>query len=158
MTDTITATPNVNQTVLLECGHQFGYRIGAGLAESGFARPGVAWCCRECGPDGGITRTITTVDNATNSDEPSPTRSDPTANATRRVTVGDTVRLRLPSSEVCLHLRLAEQVRTVRVLKRGAQILDDAGAPHSFPITHGEAGIYRDAEGLYTHPHTEPEE
>jgi hypothetical protein len=63
---------------------------------------------------------------------------------------GDVVRLRMPWSEVCMHLRIADQVRDVRVLDNGAQILNDDGTPYSFPVTHGEAGIYSDADGLYT--------
>lgn len=66
-----------------------------------------------------------------------------------RLSVGDEVRVRLPYSEVCMHMRLADQVRTVQVQAHGAQILGEDGLPFSFPITHGEAGIYRDAEGLY---------
>lgn len=77
---------------------------------------------------------------------------------TQRVTVGDTVRVRLPWSEVCAHMRVADHDRSVRVLESGAQILNDDGTPFSFPITHGEAGIYRDAEGLFVHPHAAPEE
>lgn len=66
-----------------------------------------------------------------------------------RVKPGDVVRLRMPWSEVCLYMKVAEQMRDVRILEDGAQILNDDGTPYSFPVTHGEAGIYRDAEGLY---------
>lgn len=66
-----------------------------------------------------------------------------------RIKPGDVVRLKLPWSEVCMHLRIADQVRDVRVLDDGAQILNDDGTPFSFPVTHGEAGIYTDAHGLY---------
>lgn len=66
-----------------------------------------------------------------------------------RVKPGDVVQVRMPWSEVCMHLRVAEQVRRVEVLADGAQILNDDGTKFSFPITHGEAGIYRDATGLY---------
>lgn len=71
---------------------------------------------------------------------------------TQRVTVGDTIRIRLPWSEVCLHMRVADQIRPVRVSDHGAQILNDDGTPFSFPITHGEAGIYHRDDGLYIHP------
>lgn len=67
----------------------------------------------------------------------------------KRVKPGDTVRLRLPWSEVCMHLRVTDQVRNVRVLHTAAQILNEDGTKFSFPITHAEAGIYSDAEGLY---------
>lgn len=72
----------------------------------------------------------------------------------QRVTVGDIVRLCLPWSEVCAHMRVADEVRSVRVLEHWVQILNDDGTPFSFPVTHGEAGIYRDAEGLFIHPRT----
>ena len=66
-----------------------------------------------------------------------------------RVKPGDVVQIRMPWSEACMHLRVAEQVRKVKVLEGGAQILNEDGTPYSFPITHGEAGIYTDADGLY---------
>ena len=66
-----------------------------------------------------------------------------------RVKSGEEIALRLPWSEVCMHLKVAGQVRNVRVLDTGAQILNDDGTPYSFPVTHGEAGIYTDAQGLY---------
>jgi hypothetical protein len=67
----------------------------------------------------------------------------------KRVSVGTVVSVTLPWSEVCMHLRVAGQTRSVEVLATGAQILNEDGTPYSFPVTHGEAGIYRDAEGLY---------
>lgn len=67
----------------------------------------------------------------------------------RRVTAGETVRVQLPWSEVCMHMRVADQVRGVQVLTSGVQILNEDGSRFSFPVTHGEAGIYSDAEGLY---------
>lgn len=66
-----------------------------------------------------------------------------------RLSVGDRVRVRLPYSEVCMHLHVAGLTRTVEVQEHGAQIIDDDGRPFSFPVTHGEAGIHRDAGGLY---------
>lgn len=66
-----------------------------------------------------------------------------------RVKPGDVVRVQLPWSEACMHLRVADAVRDVRILETGAQILNADGTPYSFPVTHGEAGIYRDAQGLY---------
>lgn len=55
--------------------------------------------------------------------------------------VGDTVRVTLPWSEVCMHMRVAERSMLVRVEPNGAQLLNDDLTPFSFPITHGEAGI-----------------
>lgn len=77
--------------------------------------------------------------------------------ARRRVAVGDTARVRLPFSEVCMALRVAGQARHVTVLARGAQILDPDGSPYSFPVTHGEAGIRTDADGLYVPPEHQPQ-
>jgi hypothetical protein len=67
----------------------------------------------------------------------------------KRVSVGTVVSVTLPWSEVCMHLSVAGQTRPVEVLATGAQILNEDGTPYSFPVTHGEAGIYRDADGLY---------
>lgn len=67
----------------------------------------------------------------------------------QRVNVGETVWVTLPHSEVCMHLRVAGQRRPVTVLSDGAQIRHDDGSQLSFPVTHGEAGFYRDADGLY---------
>lgn len=55
--------------------------------------------------------------------------------------VGDVVRVTLPWSEVCMHMRVADRVMDVRVLEHGAQLLNADGSNFSFPITHGEAGI-----------------
>jgi hypothetical protein len=66
-----------------------------------------------------------------------------------RVKSGDTVWLPMPWSEVCMHLRIADQLRNVRITSEGAQILNDDGTRFSFEITYGEAGIFSDADGLY---------
>lgn len=73
-----------------------------------------------------------------------------------KVKPGDVVRIQLPWSEVCMHLRVADAVRDVQVLPNGAQILNADGTPYSFPITHGEAGIYQDAQGLYVQQEAKP--
>jgi hypothetical protein len=62
--------------------------------------------------------------------------------------VGKTVRITLPYSEVCMHLKVASQTRYVRVEENQmAQILNDDMSPFSFPVTWGEAGIGRDGDG-----------
>jgi len=66
-----------------------------------------------------------------------------------RVKSGDVVRLTMPWSEACMYLHVADKVMDVRVLDRGAQILNDDGTRYSFPVTHGEVGIFTDADGLY---------
>ncbi|MFE3205752.1 hypothetical protein [Embleya sp. NPDC059237] len=62
--------------------------------------------------------------------------------------VGDRVRVRLPWSEVCLHMRVADREMDVEVLADGmAQLRTLDGALFSAPITWGEAGVYRDRDG-----------
>lgn len=70
-----------------------------------------------------------------------------------RVVPGQTVEVKLPWSEVVMHLGLADHVRPVRITAdgNGAQILTPEGAPVSYPVLPGEAGFYRDADGLYTY-------
>lgn len=68
----------------------------------------------------------------------------------RRVKPGDVVNIRLPYSEVCMHLKVAGRLRPVEVLPDGAQIMNWDGTNFSFPVNHGEAGIFNDGQGLYT--------
>lgn len=72
----------------------------------------------------------------------------------KRVSPGTIVSVKLPYSEVCMHLKVAGQVRNVEVFNHGAQILNEDGSRYSFPITLGEAGIYADAQGLYIQEET----
>lgn len=59
----------------------------------------------------------------------------------------DAVRVRLPHSEVCMHLRIAGQTRWVApVGERMAQVFNDSGSRYSAPITRGEAGLGYDHE------------
>lgn len=69
------------------------------------------------------------------------------------VVPGDRVRLVLPYSEVCMHMRVAGRAMLVEVREGGAQILNDDGSAFSFPITHGEAGILTHGQdgSLYTY-------
>lgn len=69
------------------------------------------------------------------------------ANASGRVDleVGDRVRLEMPWSEACAFLKVAGQILEVEVRENGAQ-LHKGGQPFSFPITWGEAELYRDPE------------
>jgi hypothetical protein len=53
---------------------------------------------------------------------------------------GDILLVELPYSEVCMHLRVAGQVRAVQVKPNGAQILNH-GKPYSAPILQAEAGL-----------------
>lgn len=66
---------------------------------------------------------------------------------------GQVVTLELPYSEVCMHMGVAGQVMQVRLTPGPhpmAQLIRD-GRPFSFPVTTGEAGIYRDANGYYAY-------
>lgn len=67
----------------------------------------------------------------------------------QRVKAGETVTVTLPWSEVCMHMRVSDQVRPVLVGEHGATILKDDGTPFCAAVTHGEAGIFRDSEGFY---------
>lgn len=81
-----------------------------------------------------------------------PAINDPTrADGRRYVKPGERVLLVLPASEAACHLKVYDQVWTVLVTETGAQLFDD-GMRWSSPITHGEAGIRRDAGGLWIEP------
>jgi hypothetical protein len=80
---------------------------------------------------------------------------------TARVRAGDRVRLELPFSEVCMHMRVAGQVMTVEVIggtyadgrpSFTAQLHRDDGQPFSFPILTAEAGIYGYGDDMYCYP------
>lgn len=66
-----------------------------------------------------------------------------------RIKPGDVIGLTMPYSEVCMSMRVSDRVLVVRVMEDMAQLVGDNGMNFSSPITHGEAGIYRDSEGLY---------
>jgi len=74
-----------------------------------------------------------------------------TARNIERVDVepGEVVRLEIPYSEVCMHMRVAGRVMDVLLTTSAAgyakaQLLQDDGTPFSFPIAPEEAGIRRD--------------
>jgi len=72
------------------------------------------------------------------------------------VSVGDTIRLRLPYSEVCMHMRVAGKPMNVQVVGERdssmAQLLNDDGSHFSSPILLGEAGIFTDGDGHHYVP------
>ena len=72
------------------------------------------------------------------------------------VNVGDVIRLRLPYSEVCIHMRVAGKPMNVQLLQEGsypvAQLLNGDGSRFSSPILPGEAGIYTDGAGRHYVP------
>lgn len=68
------------------------------------------------------------------------------------VSTGDTVRLQLPHSEVCMHMRVAGKVFNVRFEGTGAQIMNDDGSERSFAVTPGEAGFHYELGRYYCYP------
>jgi hypothetical protein len=66
----------------------------------------------------------------------------------RRVGPGDKVWIRMPYSEVNMHMGVAGHRLEVEVKEGGAQLLKD-GRQFSSPILHSEAGIFQDERGLY---------
>jgi hypothetical protein len=56
--------------------------------------------------------------------------------------VGDKVKVELSHSEVCMFMHVAGKVATIEILSRGVQIYTPEGEKFSFPILHGEAGVY----------------
>src|SRR5438309_528067 len=69
----------------------------------------------------------------------------------------DVVRVRLPYSEVCMHMRVAGKPMNVQIVQQGdaitvAQLLNDDGSRFSSPILLGEAGILTDALGHHYVP------
>lgn len=77
----------------------------------------------------------------------------------RNVRPGDRVRIELPYSEVCMHMRVAGRVMDVRMTDGRypmAQLLNPDGSEFSAPILTGEAGIFGDVErGFYCYPEKE---
>lgn len=69
---------------------------------------------------------------------------------------GDVIRVRLPYSEVCMHMRVAGKPMNVQIMSDGetlvAQLLNDDGTRFSFPILLGEAGIQTDGIGRHYVP------
>ena len=78
----------------------------------------------------------------------------------RTVRPGDRVRIELPYSEVCMHMRVAGMVMGVRMTEGRypmAQLMNPDGSEFSAPILTAEAGIYGDVErGFYCYPEKEP--
>lgn len=69
----------------------------------------------------------------------------------RRVEIGERVTIRLPYSEVCMHMAVAGRPFEVELAADdSAQIYKD-GRKFSFPILPSEAGFYRDETGWYTY-------
>jgi hypothetical protein len=59
----------------------------------------------------------------------------------------DAVRVILPYSEVCMHMKVAGKAMWARIVNRPsgypiAQLIDDDGRPYSAPITMSEAGMH----------------
>jgi hypothetical protein len=69
------------------------------------------------------------------------------------VAVGERVLKRMPWSEVCMHMNIADKMMVVEPQANGmAKLMDSFGNPFSAPITCGEAGLYFDENGFYFYP------
>lgn len=65
---------------------------------------------------------------------------------------GEFAHVEIGFSEAACHLRIAGETRLVQLLPDAphmVQVYDADEHKFSFPITYGEAGIYRDAAGFY---------
>lgn len=63
------------------------------------------------------------------------------------VKVGERFTNRMPYSEVCMHLRIVDKQMECELLKGGWMVqlyTPDDHQPFSFPVTCGEAGVFRD--------------
>jgi hypothetical protein len=69
----------------------------------------------------------------------------------RFVHEGEHVTVVAPYSEVCMHLGIAGQTITAQLLPGDMVQMHNAatGNPISFPVTVGEAGLYRDGAQVY---------
>ena len=69
----------------------------------------------------------------------------------RYMNIGDEACVRIPHSEVCMHMGIAGQVlQTKLVSSRAVQIYKD-GKPFSHPVLTGEAGYYHEGDKIYVH-------
>lgn len=67
-----------------------------------------------------------------------------------RILPGETGTAEMPYSEVMMHMRIAGQVWRFRLLASGMVQVQHTDDRHfSFPVTAGEAGVYRDGDGTY---------
>lgn len=73
-----------------------------------------------------------------------------------RLDVGQRYHVRMPYSEVCMHMRIAGTIMEVELVpineyRAMAQLYQD-GRAFSFPILASEAGILRDRQGWHARP------
>jgi len=72
---------------------------------------------------------------------------------TKTIRVGERGRKYMGYSEVCMHMRVAGKPMDFEVVSpRSVQLYRDDGTPFSFPITYGEAGLFRQDDGFYYYP------
>lgn len=73
---------------------------------------------------------------------------------------GMSIRVRLPYSEVCMHMGCAGKVMVVQLTSGAhpmAQLYSAPGVPFSFPVGTGEASIYGNSrDGFYAYLAAEP--
>jgi hypothetical protein len=66
----------------------------------------------------------------------------------KRVRPGSRIKVRLPYSEVCMHMRVAGKIMNIEILKHSVQLYKD-NRMISIPICLGEAGILVDKKGMF---------
>lgn len=73
----------------------------------------------------------------------------------RNITVGERGITRLPWSEVCVHMKVADAVMGIELVSdRAVQLYSlPYWEPFSFPILTGEAGVFTGPEGPYFYPY-----
>ena len=70
-----------------------------------------------------------------------------------RIHFGEKGKQHMPFSEVCCYMNVAGKEMDFELMDDSmVQLFDPGGSPYSFPITSGEAGLYRDEEGYYYCP------
>lgn len=79
-----------------------------------------------------------------------------TVDSKQRVQVGDEVLMGMPRTDTCQKLKVSQQVRLVRILPDGVQILDHSREVWRLkpiselrPISYEDAGLLRDGDNLH---------
>jgi hypothetical protein len=71
----------------------------------------------------------------------------------KTIVVGERGTKYMPYSEVCMHMKVSGKVMEFELIsERSVQLYREDGTMFSFPITYGEAGVFRSDEGYYYYP------
>lgn len=66
------------------------------------------------------------------------------------IAVGERGTKYMPYSEVCMHMKVSGKVMDFELIsERSVQLYREDGSYFSFPITYGEAGVFRNEDGTY---------